>query len=112
MQQCPRMANISARTYSLEGRESVEDGNRPGRPQTSHIFENIEKVSRVERKNSLQTTAVFDRISSATCYRIDTKDINIHWVCPQIVSLMLNEDQSPDQAKSASQAESKDMAKN
>ncbi|GFX25320.1 hypothetical protein TNCV_1274801 [Trichonephila clavipes] len=41
-----------------------------------------------------------------------TKDLNLHGVCQHIVPRKLNEDQSAEEVKSASQAELKDMAKN
>ena len=40
-----------------EGRESVEDDERSGRPQTSRTAENIENVSAAVRQNRQQTIA-------------------------------------------------------
>ncbi|GFU01750.1 hypothetical protein TNCV_1522651 [Trichonephila clavipes] len=63
-----------------EGRESVKDDKRPGRPQTFHIAENIKKFLR-------------------------RYELNMHRVRQHIVPRMLNEDKSADEVKSASQAE-------
>ncbi|GFV70609.1 hypothetical protein TNCV_3841901 [Trichonephila clavipes] len=62
------------------------------------------------RKNRLQTIAELVEISSATCQQIPTNDLKMHGKCRHIVPCMLNEDQSVDDVKSASQT--KDMAKN
>ncbi|GFV44786.1 hypothetical protein TNCV_563371 [Trichonephila clavipes] len=96
----------------LEGRESVEDDKFSGRPQTSCTSENIEKVSAEVRKNRLQTIVESVGIFSATYQRILTKDLYMHRVCQHIIPRMKNEDQSADEVKDASQAESNDMAKN
>ncbi|GFU88673.1 hypothetical protein TNCV_4443501 [Trichonephila clavipes] len=68
-----------------EDMESVEDDKRSRPLQTSRTAENIERTS--------------------------AADLNMHRVCQQIVLLMLNEDQSADDVKSASRAELKSMAK-
>ncbi|GFW15175.1 uncharacterized protein TNCV_173221 [Trichonephila clavipes] len=81
-----------------EGRESVEDDKRSGPPQISYTTENIEKVSAAERMNRLQTMAESVGISLAICQWILTKDLSMHRVCQHIVSRMLNEDQSADEA--------------
>ncbi|GFX74579.1 hypothetical protein TNCV_1157961 [Trichonephila clavipes] len=60
------------------------------------------------RQYRLQKIAESVGISSATCQW----DINMHRVCQHIVIRMLNENQSVDEVKSASQAELKDMTKN
>ncbi|GFW75483.1 hypothetical protein TNCV_4426661 [Trichonephila clavipes] len=44
------------RILSAEGKESVKDDERFGRPQISRTAENMEKVSVAVRKNMLQTT--------------------------------------------------------
>ncbi|GFW59400.1 transposable element Tc3 transposase [Trichonephila clavipes] len=95
-----------------EGRESVEDDKRSGRPQTFLPAKNIENVSAAVRKNRLRTLAGSVGISSAACQWTLTKDLNIHRVCQHLVPRMLNKDQYADEVKSASQAELKDMAKN
>ncbi|GFT33711.1 hypothetical protein TNCV_4382371 [Trichonephila clavipes] len=95
-----------------EDEESVEDDKRSGRLQSSCTAENNEKVFAVERKNRLQTIDESVGKSSATCKWILTMDLNMHRVCQHIVPRMLNEDQSTDEVKSASQAELKGMAKN
>ncbi|GFW26491.1 hypothetical protein TNCV_1164271 [Trichonephila clavipes] len=59
-----------------------------------------------------QTTAESVGISSVTCQRILTKDLNMHRLSQHIVPRMLNEDQSANEVKSASQVELKNMAKN
>ncbi|GFV56934.1 uncharacterized protein TNCV_1869751 [Trichonephila clavipes] len=71
-----------------EGRKSVEDYGCSCRPQSSHIEENIEKVSEPIRKKRLQTiTQIAEsiRIFKATCQWILAKDLNIHSVCQHIV---------------------------
>ncbi|GFV56263.1 hypothetical protein TNCV_106191 [Trichonephila clavipes] len=75
-----------------EGRESVEDDKRSGRPQTSHTTENIENISAVDRKNRLQTIAESVVISSATCQWILNKDLNIHRGRQHIVPRKLKEE--------------------
>ncbi|GFS57971.1 hypothetical protein TNCV_3124611 [Trichonephila clavipes] len=79
---------------------------------TSRTAENIEKVSAALRKNILQTIAELVGIALATCQWMLTKDLHMIRVCQHIVPRMLNEGQSADEVKSASQAELKDMAKN
>ncbi|GFV87129.1 hypothetical protein TNCV_5113471 [Trichonephila clavipes] len=74
-----------------EGRESVEDGKRSGRPQTSHTAETIEKITAAVRKNRLQTIAELVGITSATYRWILAEDLNMHRVCQHIVPHMLNE---------------------
>ncbi|GFX32123.1 transposable element Tcb2 transposase [Trichonephila clavipes] len=50
---------LSEKTHRCfrEGRESIEDDKRSESPETSRTAENIEKVSAVARKNTLQTMA-------------------------------------------------------
>ncbi|GFX16289.1 hypothetical protein TNCV_4705421 [Trichonephila clavipes] len=97
---------------TFQSRESVEDDNRSGHPQTSHSAENVEKGFAAVRKNRLETIAESVGISSAKCQWILTKDLDKHRVCPHIIPHMLNEDQSADEVESALQAELKCMAKN
>ncbi|GFX22318.1 hypothetical protein TNCV_1815201 [Trichonephila clavipes] len=87
-----------------KGRESVDGDKCSRRSQTSRTAESIEKVYEVVLKNRLQTIAESAEISSATCQWIHTKDFNMHRGCQHIVPSMLNEDQSADAVKSASQA--------
>ncbi|GFV61910.1 hypothetical protein TNCV_4107141 [Trichonephila clavipes] len=98
--------------FSKEGRESADDGKRSGRLQTSRTTENIEKVSVAVRKNRLQAKAESVGISSVTCECILAEDLKMHRVCQHIVSLILNEDQSANEVKSASQVEFENMDKN
>ncbi|GFT88605.1 hypothetical protein TNCV_905111 [Trichonephila clavipes] len=69
-----------------EGRESVKDDKIFVYPQTFRNAENIGEVS--------------------------AADLNMHTMCQHVVPRMLNEDQSADEVKRASQADLKDMAKN
>ncbi|GFW48607.1 hypothetical protein TNCV_4241881 [Trichonephila clavipes] len=80
--------------------------------QISHTTENIEKVSASVRKNRLQTIAESVGISSAAYQGILTKNLNMHRACQHIATRILNENQSADEVKSASQAEIKNVAKN
>ncbi|GFU98129.1 uncharacterized protein TNCV_1491511 [Trichonephila clavipes] len=91
-----------------EGRESVEDVKSSGCQKIFHAIENIEKFSAAICKNWLQTIAESVGISPATCQQTPTKDLNMHWMHQHIVPRMLNEDQSADEVKSASQAELND----
>ncbi|GFU12950.1 uncharacterized protein TNCV_1456851 [Trichonephila clavipes] len=88
-----------------EGRECVEDDGYSRRPHTSRTTENIENISAAVRKNRLQTIAESIGISSATCQRIPTKDLNMHRECQNIVPCMINEDQSAHEVKIVSQDE-------
>ncbi|GFW41488.1 uncharacterized protein TNCV_465761 [Trichonephila clavipes] len=113
---CVRLGKSATETYEIlkqiEGRESVEDDKRSGLPQTSHPAEKIKKVSATVRKDRLQTIAESVGISFVTCQWVLTKDLNMHRVCQHIVPCMLNEDQSTNEIKNASQAELNGMAKN
>jgi predicted DNA binding CopG/RHH family protein len=46
----------------MEGREEVEDDERPGRPSTSKIEENFEKISEIIRKDRRLSVRMISKI--------------------------------------------------
>ena len=73
-----------------EGRESVTDEERSGRPATSRIQENIAKVRQMVRENRRLTVR-----SIAEQVNIDreTEDLDMRKVCAKMVPKELTEEQ-------------------
>ena len=67
-----------------EGRESVIDENRSGRPATSRTEENIAKVRQILRKNrrlTVRSLAEQVNIDRETVRKILTEDLEMRKVC-------------------------------
>jgi len=83
-------------TFS-EGRESVTDEERPGRPATSRTEENIAKVRQIVRENRLVTVrsiAEQVNIDRETVMKILTEDLDVRKVCAKMVPKELTEEQN------------------
>ena len=79
-----------------EGRESVTDEERSGRPATSITEENIANVRQIVRENRLLTVrsiAEQVNIDRETVRKILTEDLDMRKVCAKIVSIELTEEQ-------------------
>ena len=71
-----------------EGRESVTDEERSGRPATSRTEENIAKVRQIVRENrriTVRSIAEQVNIDRGTVRRILTEDIDMRKVCAKMV---------------------------
>jgi len=69
-----------------EGRESVTDEERSGRPATSRTEENIAKVRQILRENrrlTVRSIAEQVNIDSETVRKIVTEDLDMRNVCVQ-----------------------------
>ena len=87
----------------FEGRESVTDEERSGRPATSRTEENIAKVRQIVRENrrrtivsrliAIRSTAEQVNIDRETVRKIFTQDLDTRKVCAKIVPKELTEEQ-------------------
>jgi len=71
-----------------EGRESVTDEERSGRPATSRTEENIAKVSQILRENSrlaVRSIAEQVNIDRETVRKILTENLDMRKVCAKMV---------------------------
>ena len=71
-----------------EGRESVTDEERSGRPATSTTEENIAKIRQIVRENrrpSVRSVAERVSIDRETVGRILTEDLEVRKVCAEMV---------------------------
>jgi hypothetical protein len=95
--------NAMGRTQTFEwfsrfkhGETSVEDCDRLGRPSTGRTDENVENVRKIvyeDRRNTI--TEIADRLglSSGTCQRILTEDLNMRRISAKLVPRLLTEEE-------------------
>ena len=79
-----------------EGRESVTDEERSGRPATSRTEENIAKVRQIVRKNrrlTIRSIAEQVNIDRETVRKILTEDLDMRKVCAKMIPKDLTEEQ-------------------
>jgi len=79
-----------------EGRESVTDEGRSGRPETSRTEENIAKVRQIVRENRrliVRSIAEQVKIDRETVWKILTEDLDMSKVCAKMVPKNLTEEQ-------------------
>ena len=79
-----------------EGRESVTDEERSGRPATSRTEENIAKVRPIVRENrwlTVRNIAEQVNIDRETVGKILTEDLDMRKVCAKMVPKELTEGQ-------------------
>jgi len=81
----------------FEGRESVTDEERSGRPARSRSEENIVKVRQIVRENrrlTVRSTAEQVNIDRETVRKILTEDLDMRKVCAKMVPKELTEEQN------------------
>jgi len=79
-----------------EGRESVTDEERSGRPATSRTEENIAKVHQIVRENrrlTVRSIAEQVNIDRGTVRKILTEDLDMRKVCAKLVLKELTKEQ-------------------
>jgi len=79
-----------------EGRESVTDEERSGRPATSRTEENIANVRQIVRENRRRTVRSIAEqviIETETVRKILTEDLDMRKVCAKMVPKELTEEQ-------------------
>jgi ribosomal protein S25 len=79
-----------------EGRVSVDDDKRSGRPPTAINNENIERVRnivRADRRLSVKKIASEVGISVGSCHSILLNELHMHRVCQHMVPKMLSPEQ-------------------
>ena len=79
-----------------EGRESVTDEEKLGRPATGRTEQNIAKVRQIVRKNrrlAVRSIAEQLNIDRETVREILTEDLDIRKVCAKMVPKELTEEQ-------------------
>ena len=79
-----------------EGRESVTDEERVGRPATSRTEENIAKARQIMRENrrlTLRRIAEQVNIDRETVRKISTEDLDMRKMCVKMVPKELIEEQ-------------------
>jgi len=79
-----------------EGRKSVTEEERSGRPATSRTEENIAKVRQIVRKNRRLTVRSITEqvnIDKETVRKILTEDLDMRKVCAKMVPKELTEEQ-------------------
>jgi len=79
-----------------EGRESVTDKERSGRPATSRTEENIANIGQIMRENrrlTLRSIAEQVNIDRETVRKILTEDLDMRKVCAKMVPKELTEEQ-------------------
>ena len=77
-----------------EGRESVNDEKRSGRPATSRTEENLAKVRQIVRENrrlTVRSIAEQVNIDRETVRKILTEDLDMRKVCTKMVPKKLTE---------------------
>ena len=80
----------------LEGRESVEDDPRPGRPVTASTDENVKKIEqivRIDRRLSIRMIAEMTNCRKETVRQILGENLNMSKVCAKLVPKNLTADQ-------------------
>jgi len=79
-----------------EGRESVTDEERSGRPATSRTEENIAKIHQIVHENrqlTVRSIAKQVNIDRETVRKILTEDLDMRKVCAKMVPKELTEEQ-------------------
>ena len=79
-----------------EGKESVDDDARAGRPSTSRVDENIQRVyDLVEADRRITTRMIAERlgISNGSVQTILKEDLNMRKLCAKIVPKILTDEQ-------------------
>jgi hypothetical protein len=79
-----------------EGRTSVDDDPRSGRPPTSKTEDNAAKVREVIRSNrrlTVREVAEEVRISKTVCHEILTENLGMHHIAAKFVPRLLTDDQ-------------------
>ena len=79
-----------------DGREDVEDDERPGRPSTSTTDENVEKVKEMamnDRRITIREVADDDDISIGSCHEIFSNVLGMKRVAAKFVPKLLNFEQ-------------------
>ncbi|XP_075232232.1 protein GVQW3-like [Lycorma delicatula] len=78
-----------------DGRESIEDGPRPGVSSTVRVEENVQKVAEILRNDHCASTSLikeFTGIPETTVYRILTENLGKK-ICCRFVPYSLTDDQ-------------------
>ena len=78
-----------------EGRQTATADPRSGRPSTSRTADHVEEVGRIireDRRQSVQDVAVKVGISYGSCYAILTTDLHMRRVCAKWVPKLLSPD--------------------
>jgi len=78
-----------------EGRESVADEERSGRPATSRTEENIAKIRQIVRENCRRTVrSIVEQVNmdGETVRKILTEDLDMRKVCAKMVPKELTEE--------------------
>ena len=79
-----------------EGRTSVDDDPRSGRPSTSKTDDNVAKVREVIRSNrrlTVREVAEEVSISKTVCHEILTENLGMHRIAAKFVPRLLTDDQ-------------------
>ena len=79
-----------------EGREEIRDDQRPGRPSTSNMDANVEKVGEIVRQNrrlSIRAVAELINIDKETVRQILRNSFNMKKVCSKMVPRHLTPEQ-------------------
>jgi len=79
-----------------EGRTSVDDDPRSGRPSTSKTDDNVAKVREVIRSNrrlTVREVAEQVSISKTVCHEILTENSSMHLIATKFVPRLLTDDQ-------------------
>jgi len=87
-----------------EGRESVTDEERSGRPATSRTEENIAKICQIVGENrqlTVRSIAEQVNIDREIVRKILTEDLDMRKVCAKIVPKELTEEQSKEESQFA-----------
>jgi len=82
--------------YFSDGRESVTDVERSGRPATSRTEENISKICQIVHENrqlTVRSIAEQVNINRETVRKILTEDLDMRKLCAKIVPKELTEEQ-------------------
>jgi len=90
----PRARVLEWHKRFLEGRESLKDDDRPGRPRTAITDDNIEKVRVVIRKDRrLGVRAVAEEVNldRESVRRILREELNVRKVCAKMVPKLLSD---------------------
>jgi len=83
-------------TFFSEGRESVTDEERSGRPETSRTEENIAKVRQIVREDlRLTVRSIVEQVNidRETVRKTLTEDLEVRKVCAKMVPKELTEEQ-------------------
>jgi len=84
-------------TFFSEGRKSVTDEERSGRPATSRTEDNIANVHHIVRGNhrlTVRSITELVNIDRETVRKILTEDLDMRKVCAKMVPKELNEEQN------------------